>query len=211
MKCARCLAENREAARFCRECGATCGAICSSCGAKVEAGTKFSAMAAERRLPRFQCPVQTISVSRPRSRTPRGTWPRRSSRPRARSKANASRSWCCSPISRARWNSSLTVIPRKRSKSSIPCSRPLMEAVHRYAGTVNQIMGDDIIALFGAPWRTRTTPSAPATPRSGLKRPWPRLPSSTRAAWAWASTSASGSAAGHPGLHPRYGGVHPPR
>ena len=41
MKCARCQAENREAARFCRECGATCGAICSSRGAKVEAGSKF--------------------------------------------------------------------------------------------------------------------------------------------------------------------------
>ncbi len=26
-----------------------------------------------------------------------------------------------------------------------------MEAVHRYEGTVNQVMGDGIIALFGAP------------------------------------------------------------
>ena len=42
MKCPRrCQAENRERARFCRECGATFGAVCSSCGAKVEAGSKF--------------------------------------------------------------------------------------------------------------------------------------------------------------------------
>jgi Adenylate and Guanylate cyclase catalytic domain len=27
----------------------------------------------------------------------------------------------------------------------------MMEAVHRYEGTVNQVMGDDIMALFGAP------------------------------------------------------------
>jgi class 3 adenylate cyclase len=27
----------------------------------------------------------------------------------------------------------------------------LMEAVHRYEGTVNQVMGDGIMALFGAP------------------------------------------------------------
>jgi Double zinc ribbon len=27
----------------------------------------------------------------------------------------------------------------------------LMEVVHRYEGTVNQVMGDDIMALFGAP------------------------------------------------------------
>ena len=30
-------------------------------------------------------------------------------------------------------------------------SPELMEAVHRYEGTVNQVMGDGIMALFGAP------------------------------------------------------------
>jgi predicted ATPase/class 3 adenylate cyclase len=41
MNCFRCQAENREEARFCRECGALFGAVCPSCGAKVEAGSKF--------------------------------------------------------------------------------------------------------------------------------------------------------------------------
>src|SRR5215471_11129770 len=41
MKCPRCQAENREGARFCRECGALFGAVCSSCGAKVQAESKF--------------------------------------------------------------------------------------------------------------------------------------------------------------------------
>src|SRR5436305_376064 len=41
MKCRRCQAENREAARFCRECGATFAHVCSSCGANVAAGSKF--------------------------------------------------------------------------------------------------------------------------------------------------------------------------
>ena len=27
----------------------------------------------------------------------------------------------------------------------------MMEAVHRYEGTVNQVLGDGILALFGAP------------------------------------------------------------
>ena len=35
------VAENREGARFCRECGATFRTAYSSCGAKVEAGSKF--------------------------------------------------------------------------------------------------------------------------------------------------------------------------
>src|SRR6266852_2588148 len=41
MQCPRCQAENREGARFCRECGATFGAVCSGCGTKIEAGSKF--------------------------------------------------------------------------------------------------------------------------------------------------------------------------
>jgi hypothetical protein len=38
MKCPRCQADNRDGARFCRECGTTFAAVCPSCGAKVEAG-----------------------------------------------------------------------------------------------------------------------------------------------------------------------------
>src|SRR3989442_10243861 len=32
-----------------------------------------------------------------------------------------------------------------------PVLESMMEAVHRYEGTVNQVMGDGIMALFGAP------------------------------------------------------------
>ena len=32
-----------------------------------------------------------------------------------------------------------------------PVLEPMMEAVHRYEGTVNQVLGDGIMALFGAP------------------------------------------------------------
>jgi hypothetical protein len=32
-----------------------------------------------------------------------------------------------------------------------PVLEKMMEAVHRYEGTVNQVMGDGIMALFGAP------------------------------------------------------------
>jgi class 3 adenylate cyclase len=32
-----------------------------------------------------------------------------------------------------------------------PVLEHMMEAVHRYEGTVNQVMGDGIMALFGAP------------------------------------------------------------
>ena len=32
-----------------------------------------------------------------------------------------------------------------------PALQTMMEAVHRYEGTVNQVLGDGVMALFGAP------------------------------------------------------------
>ena len=45
-----------------------------------------------------------------------------------------------------------------------PALHAMMDAVHRFEGTVNQVLGDGIMALFGAPLPMRTMPCAPATP-----------------------------------------------
>jgi class 3 adenylate cyclase len=41
--------------------------------------------------------------------------------------------------------------PEEARKLLDPVLEVMMEAVHRYEGTVNQVMGDGIMALFGAP------------------------------------------------------------
>ena len=41
--------------------------------------------------------------------------------------------------------------PEEARKLLDPVIEHMMEAVHRYEGTVNQVMGDGIMALFGAP------------------------------------------------------------
>ena len=41
--------------------------------------------------------------------------------------------------------------PEKARKILDPVLAHMMDAVHRYEGTVNQVMGDGIMALFGAP------------------------------------------------------------
>src|SRR5207245_7695954 len=41
--------------------------------------------------------------------------------------------------------------PEEARKLLDPVLGRMMEAVHRYEGTVNQVMGDGIMALFGAP------------------------------------------------------------
>ena len=67
----------------------------------------------------------------------------------------------------------------------------MMDAVHRYEGTVSRLMGDGLMALFGRRSPTRTTPSAPATPRWRCRRAWRGTPS--RPASGTASRSACGS------------------
>jgi hypothetical protein len=41
--------------------------------------------------------------------------------------------------------------PEEARKLIDPVLERMMEAVHRYEGTVNQVMGDGVMALFGAP------------------------------------------------------------
>src|SRR5207245_2566997 len=41
--------------------------------------------------------------------------------------------------------------PEEARKLLDPVLERMMESVHRYEGTVNQVMGDGIMALFGAP------------------------------------------------------------
>jgi class 3 adenylate cyclase len=41
--------------------------------------------------------------------------------------------------------------PEEAQKILDPILEHMMEAVHHYEGTVNQVMGDGIMALFGAP------------------------------------------------------------
>ena len=41
--------------------------------------------------------------------------------------------------------------PEEGQKLIDPVLRIMMDAVHRYEGTVNQVLGDGIMALFGAP------------------------------------------------------------
>src|SRR5207247_9062857 len=43
--------------------------------------------------------------------------------------------------------------PEEARKLLDPVLERMMEAVHRYEGTVNQVMGDGIVALVGAPVR----------------------------------------------------------
>ena len=82
--------------------------------------------------------------------------------------------------------------PEEARKLLDPVLERMMEAVHRYEGTVNQVMGDGIMALFGARSRTRTTRCAPATRRCGCRSRVKRYAEGVRKVGAYPSGSGWG-------------------
>jgi class 3 adenylate cyclase/tetratricopeptide (TPR) repeat protein len=150
MTCPRCHAENRDGARFCRECGATLAAVCADCGAKVEAGSKF-------------CDSCGASLSA----TPaRPTAARRFDSPESYTPRHLAEKILTSKTALEGERKQVTVLfadlkgsmelladrdPEEARKLLDPVLERMMEAVHHYEGTVNQVMGDGIMALFGAP------------------------------------------------------------
>ena len=147
MKCPRCQAENDDRLKFCEDCGAPLARACPHCGARIRVGKKFCG----------ECgfSLDTPPTSRfasPQQSTRPSTWLERillskdaleGERKQVDRAARGPR--------RARWRCSPTAIPRRRASCLTRCSSSMMESVHRYEGTVNQVMGDGIMALFGAP------------------------------------------------------------
>jgi class 3 adenylate cyclase/predicted ATPase len=150
VQCPRCTAENRDGARFCRECGATFGAVCSGCGAKVEAGSRFcdscgAPLAATSAQP--TAPPRFVSLE---SYTPKHL-----AETIVTSKSALEGERKLVTVLFADLKGSMELLadrdPEEARKLLDPVLERMMDAVHRYEGTVNQVMGDGIMALFGAP------------------------------------------------------------
>jgi hypothetical protein len=72
MKCPKCQFENREGAKFCKECGNKLELTCSSCGHSVHPGSKFCDECGHDLIKPKEAPA--IDYSQPRRATPRSTW-----------------------------------------------------------------------------------------------------------------------------------------
>src|SRR5262245_32084004 len=150
MRCPRCRAENRDGARFCRECGAALAAACSACGAKAEAASKFCDSCG---APLVGTPAQPIAA--PRFASPESYTPKHLAAKILTSKSALEGERKLVTVLFADLKGSMELLadrdPEEARKLLDPILERMMEAVHHYEGTVNQVMGDGIMALFGAP------------------------------------------------------------
>ena len=147
MLCPRCRTENREGRRFCSKCGAALPAACSSCGFTNESGDEFCGGCGAR-LGAPQ-PAQSKFTS------PDTYTPKHLAEKILTSKAALEGERKQVTILFADLKGSMELLadrdPEEARKLLDPVIEHMMEAVHRYEGTVNQVMGDGIMALFGAP------------------------------------------------------------
>jgi class 3 adenylate cyclase len=143
--CPRCHAENPSGMKFCGQCAAPMAATCASCGANNPPENKFCG----------QCAAPLTKVAASRFQSPEVYTPRHLAERILTSKSALEGERKQVTVLFADLKGSMDLLadrdPEEARKLLDPVLERMMEAVHRYEGTVNQVMGDGIMALFGAP------------------------------------------------------------
>ena len=148
MKCARCLQDNRAGAKFCEHCGAPLSLACTACGSQLSPSARFCA----------ECGRPTSGPPTPpdhEARSPGSYTPSHLAEKILMSRAALEGERKQVTVLFADLKSSMELLadrdPEEARRILDPVVELMMEAVHHYEGTVNQVMGDGIMALFGAP------------------------------------------------------------
>jgi class 3 adenylate cyclase/tetratricopeptide (TPR) repeat protein len=148
MQCPRCRAENREGRRFCGECGLSFASTCPLCGFLNEGSEKFCG-GCGRSLSAAPATAEA-KFSSPQTYTPKHLAEKILT---SKSALEGERKQVTVLFADLKGSMELLADrdPEEARKLLDPVLELMMEAVHRYEGTVNQVMGDGIMALFGAP------------------------------------------------------------
>src|SRR5437867_903604 len=147
MKCSRCQHDSPPGAKFCAECGATLARDCTRCGARLPPGAKF--------CPECAQPLAGSSAPGTRFASPARYTPKPTAEKILSSKGALEGERKQVTVLFADLKGSMELLadrdPEEARQLLDPVLTRMIEAVHRYEGTVNQVMGDGIMALFGAP------------------------------------------------------------
>jgi class 3 adenylate cyclase/predicted ATPase len=147
MRCPQCQFENRPQAKFCEECAAQLARSCANCGTQLSATAKF--------CPECAHPVAGSRVAEPRFASPEIYTPKHLAEKILTAKSSLEGERKQVTVLFADMKGSMELLadrdPEEARKLLDPVIEHMMEAVHRYEGTVSNLMGDGIMALFGAP------------------------------------------------------------
>jgi class 3 adenylate cyclase len=149
MHCPRCQHENEAGAKFCEECAAPLARRCAKCGRQLSPTAKFCPECAHPTA-LLAAPPPTQRFNSPESYTPKHLAEKILT---SRSALEGERKQVTVLFADLKGSMELLADrdPEEARKLLDPVLERMMDAVHRYEGTVNQVMGDGIMALFGAP------------------------------------------------------------
>src|SRR5436190_11886367 len=145
MHCPQCRHDNPPGVKFCAECGTSLAARCPACAAANPPTNKFCG----------ECGAALVAQTLGRLPSPVAYTPKHLAEKILTSKGALEGERKQVTVLFADLKGSMELLadrdPEEARKLLDPVLERMMEAVHRYEGTVNQIMGDGIMALFGAP------------------------------------------------------------
>ncbi len=151
MICSHCQTESPPDALFCDECGAPLDTLCSQCREPNRHGAKFCKKCGQQLVD--STAVSSAGLSQPAAANtvvPRFVAEKMLS---TRRFIEGERKQVTVLFADIRGSTSLVenLDPEEVRNRFDPVLQIMMDAVHRYGGTVNQVLGDGIMALFGAP------------------------------------------------------------
>src|SRR4030095_8668977 len=151
MRCSGCGSDNPAQARFCQACGVPLWPHCAGCGTPLPPAVKFCSECG-----RAAAPGPALAAGPPsRFTTPGAFTPRYLADRLLASKTALEGERKQVTVLFADLQGSMQLLaerdPEEAREMLDPVLDLMMEAVHWYEGTVNQVMGDGIMALFGAP------------------------------------------------------------
>src|SRR5262245_45219543 len=149
MHCPRCQHVNPEGARFCNACGGRLEAGCPACGQTNPPGSRFCNTCGHN-LAHELSSAPVSSPSTPQAYTPRHLVEQiLTSRSALEGERKQVTVLFCDIVDSSQLAERLD--PEVMHQIMDQVLRLTAEAVHRYEGTVNQYLGDGLMALFGAP------------------------------------------------------------
>src|SRR5712691_3503278 len=150
MTCPQCGQATPPDANFCPECGTRLAVLCSACSTVNARSHHFCKKCGER-----LGPPPAVGETSARFTSPDAYTPRRLAEKILTSKTAMEGERKQVTVLFADLKSSMELLagrdPEEAREILDPMLDHMMEAVHHYEGTVNQVMGDGIMALFGAP------------------------------------------------------------